>query len=362
MQIELLKLKYYRNLKDTELELSPGVNIFLGDNAQGKTNLLEAVYLCASGRSRRAKSDKEMISFGREEAFIQTIAQKNGFHTKVDIHLRHNRTKGAAIDGIPIRAVSELFGNFICVLFAPEDLQLVKSGPGERRRFIDMELCQISKPYVYHLQTYHKVLKQRNNLLRTLRKNQTMQLLDSLEAWDSQLVEHGEKLHNMRSSYISLLGGAAAAIYTEIAAGEEFYLKYKPDTQPEELKEALKRTLERDIAQGATSTGIHKDDISFTISGEDARYYASQGQQRTAALCAKLAQARVVSETKGYPPVLLLDDVLSELDYSRQNQLIRYISNTQTILTCTGIEDALKNIAGQVNTYRVRKGEILKNK
>ena len=362
MNIELVRLSGFRNLGRITLELPPGVSVFAGDNAQGKTNLLEAVYLCSTGRSRRAKGDREMIAFGEQEAFVQTTFHNAaGYQSRVDIHLRQGRSKGAAINGIPIRTVSELFGNLMCILFTPEDLQLIKSGPGERRRFVDIELCQISKPYVYHLQTYHRILKQRNNLLRSLKKSADKSLAETLEAWDIQLVTHGKALHDMRATYVQNLGKVAARIHASLSGGREtLRISYKPHTHPDEMQATLRRTLERDIALGATSAGIHKDDIYFEVTGSDARLYASQGQQRTVALCAKLAQVELAREAKGTPPVLLLDDVLSELDEGRQKQLLAHLHGLQALITCTGVEDIVHKISSETHAkiYRVKNGDI----
>lgn len=360
MYIENLKLNNFRNLESTHLSLSQGVNVFFGDNAQGKTNLLEAVYLCSTGKSRRARNDREMIAFGEQEAFVRTTSINTiGISTRIDIHIRENR-KGAAINGLPIRSVSELFGNLMCIMFTPEDLQIIKSGPSERRRFIDVELCQISKPYVYHLQTYYRVLKQRNNLLRSLRSMKTdKSLRDTIEVWDTQLSEHGAILYNMRQAYVKSLGETASHIHKKISGErEELGVSYKPHTEPEEMEQALINSIERDISQGATSAGIHKDDIVFMISGSEARQYASQGQQRTAALCAKLAQVELAASAKGSPPVLLLDDVLSELDEHRQFQLLAQLKGVQTIITCTGTEYITRNMPEKLNIYKVENGKV----
>ncbi|MCL2851867.1 MAG: DNA replication/repair protein RecF [Defluviitaleaceae bacterium] len=345
-----IRLQNYRNLVHQQLNLSLGLNIFAGRNAQGKTNLLESIYLCASGRSKRSKHDRELVRFGESEAYVQLTVHQDivVYPSQIDIHLRADRPKGIAINGIPIRKLADLFGILLCVIFTPEDLQLIKEGPAERRRFIDMEMCQISRVYVYHLQTYHYVLKQRNSLLKSLRGDRTAarQLRDTISIWDEQLAEHGAKIHHERSVFIKELNNAAANIHSRLTGGaESLNIAYRPNTSPDDFPRKLSQSLERDIALGSTSVGIHKDDLYFAINGVDARIYGSQGQQRTASLSAKLAQIEIMTKLAGEPPVLLLDDVLSELDEVRQTCLMQSISGTQAIITCTGVEDVVRKMS-----------------
>ena len=364
MYVTKLRLQNYRNLTQ-QLSLSPGLNVFAGRNAQGKTNLLESIYLCASGRAKRAKNDRELVRFGEREAYVQLAVsnEASAYPVQIDIHLRNDRPKGIAINGVPIRKLSELFGVLLCVIFTPEDLQLIKEGPAERRRFIDMEMCQISRVYVYHLQTYHHVLKQRNSLLKSLKgdRNAARQLRDTISIWNEQLAEHGARVHYERSGFIDGLNSAAADIHSRLTGGgEALNISYKPNVHPDDFPLKLAQSLDRDIALGSTSVGIHKDDLYFAINGIDARTYGSQGQQRTASLSAKLAQIELMTKLAGESPVLLLDDVLSELDESRQVCLMRSISGIQSIITCTGVEDVVRKIsdAQSYRIFRIERGVV----
>ena len=367
MRVSKLRLQNYRNLNQQQLTLSEGLNIFAGRNAQGKTNLLESIYMCASGRAKRAKYDRELIRFGEREAYVQlTVSPESAaYPSKIDIHLRDDRPKGIAVNGLPIRKLSELFGFLLCVIFTPEDLQLIKEGPAERRRFIDMEMCQISRVYVYHLQTYHHVLKQRNSLLKGLRgdKSVARNMRDTITVWDEQLAEHGEKIFRERSCFIEGLSSAASDIHARLTGGaESLGITYKPNTNPGDFSKKLQHSLERDISLGSTSVGIHRDDLYFSVNGIDARTYGSQGQQRTASLSAKLAQIEMMTKIAGEPPVLLLDDVLSELDESRQTCLMQSISGTQAIITCTGVEDVVRKFSCEQSyeLFRIEGGAVLK--
>jgi len=285
------------------------------------------------------------------------------YPTQIDIHLRDDRAKGIAIDSVPIRKLTDLFGKLLCVIFTPEDLQLIKEGPAERRRFIDMEMCQISKVYVYHLQAYYHVLKQRNSLLKSLRgdRSAAKKLGDTISVWNDQLVEHGTKIYEERLRFIEGLDISASEIHGRLTGGGEILrITYKPHITPDDFARKLEQSLERDIMLGATSVGVHKDDLSFTINNLDARVYGSQGQQRTASLSAKLAQIEIMTKLAGEPPVLLLDDVLSELDESRQTHLMQSINNTQAIITCTGVEDVIRKVSSKqsYNLFHIKNGIV----
>ena len=350
MRVTKLRLSNYRNLAEQQLSLSAGLNIFAGNNAQGKTNLLESIYLCASGRAKRANYDRELVRFGDHEAYVQlaVLPEKVEYPSQIDIHIRDSRPKGIAVNGVPIRKLADLFGVLLCVIFTPEDLQLIKEGPAERRRFIDMEMCQVSRVYVYHLQTYYHVLKQRNTLLKSLKgdKLAARKLYDTISVWDEQLAEHGSKIYCERSGFIECLNTFAEDIHSKLTGGSEsLSVTYKPNINPDDFRRKLEQSLERDIAQGSTSAGVHKDDLFFAINSVDARTYGSQGQQRTASLAAKLAQIKVMTKLAGEPPVLLLDDVLSELDERRQTHLMQSISGIQSVITCTGVEDVVRKVS-----------------
>jgi DNA replication and repair protein RecF len=354
MRIHTVAFEDFRNLENNAYELIPGLNILYGDNAQGKTNFLEAVYLCATGRSPRASTDSEMIRFGMAQAHIQTVTDE---YTQIDMLLRRGRKKSAAINQLPVRRMSELFGNLLTVTFSPEDLNLIKSGPAERRHFMDIELCQLDKIYCAELQQDYRALKQRNNLLKAIRENRAGR--GSLFVWDSQLAEHGLRISGRRCGFVENLSAMAADVHAHITGGsEKLEIVYRPNVKGADLEEKLKAAHDRDILTGTTSAGIHRDDLGFRINGEDCRVYGSQGQQRTASLSAKLAEVRLIRTAKGQSPVLLLDDVMSELDKGRQRMLMEGSEHTQVILTCTGTEDILRIAPAGTRVMRVNAGRI----
>ncbi len=357
MFIKQVHLHNFRNYTTLSLSLHPSITIFYGNNAQGKTNILESIYICALGRSHRTHSDKELIRFSQEEAHIQLQMNKKNREERIDIHIKKDIKKGAAINGIPVKKLGELLGTLHVVMFSPEDLQLIKGGPAERRRFLDMEICQLSSIYFYDLQQYYKVLRQRNNLLKEIQKKP--QVRDTLFVWDEQLIQYGRKVVQAREIFIQKLNTISATIHTHITGEREvFQIQYKPYISAQLFEQKLQKSLERDLLQGSTSVGPHRDDISFCINHVDVRTYGSQGQQRTAALSIKLAEIELIKEEIGEAPVLLLDDVLSELDESRQNYLLSHIQGIQTLLTCTGIEDLVNKQVAKGFLYRVNNGIV----
>jgi DNA replication and repair protein RecF len=361
MKIHTIAYKDFRNLKDSLTALGPGANILVGDNAQGKTSFLEAIYLCATGRSQRAAHDREMIRFGAEEAHARVEMQKGKTLDRLDVHLKRSGKKGAALNLVPIARIGDLLGNLPAVAFSPDDLKLIKSGPSERRRFIDMELSQLDKVYCFELQSYFRILKQRNNALKGMRKRLDMK--DSLSVWDAQLIVHGKKIARCRQAFVRKLNPLAQALHAAISDGkEELSIMYRPSAEIDSYEEKMLKGLEKDIIMGTTTTGVHKDDLCFTINGEDARTYGSQGQQRTASLSAKLAEIELVRETKRQSPILLLDDVLSELDRKRQRFLLDSVKDVQSVITCTGIEDVLKGMGGDAKLMSVSSGLVVDRK
>ncbi len=354
------------------VELSGEINIFYGNNAEGKTSLLEAIYLCATGRSPRTHNDKELIMHGKAEAharltFFEGEYLSEGSLERIDVHLKREGKKGIAVNGVPVLKLSELFGTLYMVFFSPEDLFLIKNGPSERRRFLDMELCQLSKIYYYELKQYYKVLNQRNSLLKKIQWDKALK--DTLFLWDEQLVAHGENIILSRRDFVKRLNNTAKDIYHEltlkensaVSAKEILDIKYKPNVEPNEFLQKLKRSHEKDISYGSTGWGIHKDDIIFSINDTEVKTYGSQGQQRTAALAAKLAEIELIKEEKGKTPVLLLDDVLSELDSQRQSQLLARASAQQTIITCTDAYEILNKLnKNKISLYQLSNGLVQK--
>jgi DNA replication and repair protein RecF len=340
------------------MELDKGINIISGENAQGKTNILEAFYMCSKGKSHRVGiTDRDIISFGCKQAHIRTNIASS--HTdRIDIHLSTNAKKSISVNGISIQKLGDLFGIVNVVFFGPQDLHLIQSGPGERRRFMDIELCQINNIYYHYIKKYYKLLKQRNNLLKALQKSKKQ--LDMLDIYDIQLAESAVKLIEIRRDFTDKLNVFAPQLHSRISSGrEQLRLEYKPDVEGEEFLSKLSKNHEKDIAYGSTSNGIHKDDIVFYLNDINARNFASQGQQRSACLSTKLAEIELIKSEKGENPVLLLDDVLSELDKLRQHSLIEAMGDIQTIITCTGIEDSIKNISTKSKIFIIKNGKII---
>ena len=342
MIIQSLELENFRNYETLSMQFDSGTNILYGDNAQGKTNILEAVYLSATTKSHKGSKDKDMINFTSQEAHIRTYVIKDGLENRVDMHLRKNKSKGIAINGQKIKKAADLLGLLNVVFFSPEDLSIIKNGPSERRRFVDMELCQLDHVYLHNLNHYNKSVNQRNRLLKDLYTNPSLK--DTLFVWDSQLVSFGQKLIEQRMCFISQLNEIIYEIHQKLSGGkEELKIVYEPDVSAELFEEKLQKSQERDIRLKQTSVGPHRDDFSFLVGKVDIRKFGSQGQQRTAALSLKLAEIELVKKITKDVPLLLLDDVLSELDSSRQNYLLNSIGDIQTIITCTGLEEFVNN-------------------
>lgn len=342
MVIESIELKNYRNYDELHMDFNQGTNILYGDNAQGKTNILESVYVCCTTKSHRGSKDREMIQFEREESHIKLNLLKHDVPYRIDMHLKKNKPKGVAINGIPIKRASELFGIVNVIFFSPEDLNLIKNGPSERRRFIDLELCQLNKLYVHALIQYNKVLVQRNKLLKELVFKPEYE--STLDIWDMQLIQYGSEIIKYRESFIQQLNSIIKGIHLQLSGEKEtLHLVYEPDVLIKNFEETLKRNRCQDIKQRTTLTGPHRDDISFIINEIDIRRFGSQGQQRTAALSLKLAEIEIVKTLTKDDPILLLDDVLSELDSGRQNHLLAEINHIQTFITCTGLDDFINH-------------------
>lgn len=357
MIIKSLELMNFRNYDLLDLKFSEGTNILYGDNAQGKTNVLEAIYLSATTKSHKGSKDKDMIRFASEEAHIRTYVRKDGLENRVDMHLRKNKSKGIAINGQKIKKAADLLGLLNVVFFSPEDLSIIKNGPSERRRFVDMELCQLDSVYLHNLNHYNKIVNQRNRLLKDLYANPGLR--DTLFLWDSQLVSYGQKIIEQRNTFISQLNEIIYEIHLKLTGGKEkLEIVYEPDVLAMDFEEKLQKCQERDIRLKQTSAGPHRDDFSFAVGAVDIRKFGSQGQQRTAALSLKLAEIELVRKMTKDVPLLLLDDVLSELDSSRQNYLLNSIGDIQTIITCTGLEEFVNNRFEINKVFEVSDGVI----
>lgn len=361
MIIKSIELQNFRNYEDLNISFDEGTNIFYGDNAQGKTNILEAVYLSGTTKSHKCSKDKEMIRFGEQEAHIRTVVVKKDKEYQIDMHLKNNRSKGIAINKVPIKKASELFGILNMVFFSPEDLNIIKNGPAERRRFLDSELCQLDKIYLSDLTTYNKILNQRNKLLKDMVYRPDLK--DTLSVWDMQLVETGRKIIRRRKQFVDELNEIVHDIHYRISGEkEDLLLQYEPSIEDIFFEDELSRVKERDMRQCMTSVGPHRDDLLFSIGEVDIRKFGSQGQQRTSALSLKLSEIELVKRSIHDTPVLLLDDVLSELDSNRQNYLLNSIHDTQTLITCTGLDEFVKNRFQINKIFKVVQGTVEERK
>jgi DNA replication and repair protein RecF len=363
MWVKSLSVHDFRNFHTLEVPLNKGINIIHGDNAQGKTNLLEAVGICATGRSARALTDADMIRFGTPNAHVRAVYERNTTQTQADIFIQReqgNTKKYVSIDRVPITKWSDFLGRLMVVSFSPDDLQLIKSSPAVRRIFMDAEICQLNPVYYNDLREYNRALKQRNHLLKQLKRDEA-ESTEELSVWDEQLVKHGQRIYSTRTAFVSQMEAITQEIHASMTQGSEaLSMTYKPNIENiDEYMAILQVNHKRDILQGSTSSGIHRDDILFEINDTPARIFGSQGQQRTVVLSVKLAEAVLVRQTAGDYPVLLLDDVLSELDKSRQQYLLKQIEPMQVLLTCTGVEDIIGKLTNDVKIMKMEEGQII---
>ena len=356
MYIQNLTLKNFRNYVLQRVTVSPSLNVFTGRNAVGKTNFLEALYMLGIGKSPRTVKEREVVRFGEDMAYAKAeIIKKYSKHT-VEMYVDKVDKKRIAIDGLPIKKLGELMGVLGVVYFSPDELGLIKDAPSARRRFLDIALSQQSKNYYYTLGKYNKTLIQRNKLLKT--GGDTLNC--TLDIWDETLAREASTVIQYRRNFASKLSEIAKRIHSEVGVGEELDVSYQcsiegddSKTLIENLLKGLSNNRERDIYLGFTSVGPHRDDLSVTINGLEAKKYASQGQQRTAALSLKLSELEMFYEETGEYPILLLDDVLSELDVKRRDKLLSVTKHVQTFLTCTHFTAN----ADAVTVYKVEEGE-----
>lgn len=368
MFIKELELKNFRNYRNLNIEFDEKVNLILGNNAQGKTNLIEAVYMTSYGKSFRTSSDARLIMFGENEAYIKVVAEKEDFDTEIEIILKakgkNSVEKFVKKDKKGISKVTQLLNNILIVVFSPEDLKIVKDEPEKRRAFIDREFSQISTSYLDNLINYKKSLLQRNTYLKELKIDPLM-----LDLWDIQLAEYGAEIIQLREKYIKKISDLSSALHKGITGDEEkLVVKYEPnlsvqpdlENQEKRFYETLKMSYENDIRNRNTQVGPHRDDISFFVNGIDMRKYGSQGQQRTCALSLKLAELSLIKEDIGENPILLLDDVMSELDQKRQEYLISTLKDNQLFITTTDMDSDILSKTGFPAIYRVEGGVVNK--
>lgn len=345
MKIKNLELKNFRNYSEETFEFIDGINVLTGANAQGKTNAGEAVFLLCTGYSPRANKDKQLVKIGESKASVECKAQTRYGDISVKIDFTADGKKEIHVNGVAVLRVGELLGNVNSVFFNPSELKLVQESPEDRRRFLNIALSQMSKNYFYALGRYNKILMQRNNLLKD--KDRDM-ILDTLPIWDLELVKYASRIVYDRNEFLQKLSPLAQTAHSVLSDGKE-ELKISAESgyigSVEEIKASilqdLKNAYEKDMRLGFTTVGPHRDDIKIQLNGIDVKTYGSQGQQRTVALSIKLAEAELFNERFGEYPILILDDVLSELDKNRQKRLIAYVDKMQTILTCTNVEKSL---------------------
>lgn len=349
----------YRNYKNVDIDFCRNVNVFLGDNAQGKTNILEAIYYSAFAKSHRTSKDKELINWNANRSFISLSVGRERLDKKIDIAILKDGKKAISVNSVKINKIGELFGNFNVVMFSPEDLKIIKESPGIRRKFIDMELCQIDKKYYFSLVQYNKVLSERNIVLKNRGLSEEI-----LDIYDNQLVMFGEYIIKARLNYIDSLNKYGIKIHKEITLGKEkIEFKYESSVKDlvnikDDFYKQLIKNRRKDIERGISTIGPHRDDFTVLINDVDTKSYGSQGQQRTAVLTMKFASLRIIKEINGEYPVLLLDDVLSELDFNRKKYILSTIKDIQTIITCTGIADINNYLDSTSKVFKVKNGRV----
>lgn len=359
MIIKSIEIQNFRNYEYESIEFDEKTNILYGDNAQGKTNVLEAVFIAGTNKSHKGSKDLELINFNGDEAHIKAVVSKRDIDYRIDMHIRKSRSKGIAINGVPIRRSSELYGLVNIIFFSPEDLNIIKSGPSARRRFIDMELCQLDKIYVDNLIKYNKTLEQRNKLLKDIYFEPSLE--DTLDIWNRNLVNYGSEIIKRRRIFIDKLNSIIEDIHYRLSGKKEhLVISYEESVGEDVFLQELNNNISRDKKSKMTGCGPHRDDISFLIGDVDIRKYGSQGQQRTTALSLKLAEIELVRQSVGDSPILLLDDVLSELDSNRQNYLLNSINDVQTIITCTGLDEFINNRFNINRIFKVTDGHVSK--
>ena len=333
MYIEKIKLKNFRNYKEQEIEFNKNINIIYGDNAQGKTNILEAIFYCAFGKSFRTSKEKELILLAEPNLQVEVLFQKSDRAGKIKIGLENK--KQIEINGVKIKKLSELVGNLVVVIFTPDDIQIFKSGPDQRRRFLDMMIGQLRPNYIHYLNLYYKVIEQRNNYLKQIKEENKDE--NMLEIWDEKLAEYAEVICKYRNEFVEKIKEKIAKIHENVTDGKEkINIEYKTECdKKEEYLKLLNQRRKLDIIKGFTTKGIHRDDFKVLINDKALEVYGSQGQHRTAILSLKLAELYVIYDEIGEYPILLLDDFMSELDEKRRRSFLEKINDTQVIITCT---------------------------
>ena len=355
MWIKNIKIKNFRNYKEEEINLEKNINIFYGENAQGKTNIIEAIFLCSLGKSFRAKKDIEMIKLNEENSIVEIEYEKSDRDGKIKIELGNK--KNIYLNGIKIKKLSELLGNLNIVIFTPDDINILKGGPQNRRRFLDIMISQLRPNYMHILNLYLKTIEQRNKYLRQIKEENKDERL--LEIWDEKLAEYATKICEYREEFLNKIIEKLKKIHNNITNGkEEIKLEYITECKDKEkYLKLLKERKKLDIIKGFTTKGIHRDDFMIYINNKEINVYGSQGQNRTAMLSLKLAELQVIYDEIGEYPILLLDDFMSELDKNRRKNFLENIENTQVIITGTEKLD-IENL--KYLEYNVSNGKVIK--
>jgi len=366
--VKSLKLENFRNHSDTGILFSDRFNIIYGDNGQGKTNILEAIYLCASGRSHRTSKETELIKFGCNSFKVETFVENSGLDKNISISYLSDHKKQIKINDIPLQKIGALMGNLYAVIFSPEDLLIVKQGPQERRRFVDITLSQIKPSYFYDLQLMARILKQRNTLLKSIDSNSS--LLETIDIWNTKLAEVAASIIISRRNFARSLSKLAQNQHKYLTVEKEIIsfnydcsFPVEEDSNKsiiiEKYISALEKSLSKDVALGYTTVGPHRDDFDILINQKSLKTYGSQGQQRSAVLSLKIAEIELIYNETGEYPVLLLDDVMSELDDNRQKYLMDSITKVQTFITCTSDSNFRRTLVDRCNYYKVIDGKIV---
>lgn len=360
MYLKEMQLVNFRNYEKAYIKFDRNKNLFLGENAKGKTNLVEAAYLCAFSRSFRTNNAMEFVRFGEDFALIRIKAVSGDIERIIDFTILKNGKKMIKVDGKPIKRTADLLNNLVVVIFSPDDIGIIKDSPDKRRLFIDKELCQIRPRYYESLRNYKESLKNKNSLLKN---REISNMEDLLDVYDSQMIKYGSQLIDYRSSFINMLAKTSSEIQKNISNGKEnLEIKYNPSSEKKYLEEKIIKTREKDKIRGYASVGPHRDDIEFYINEKNAHKYASQGQQRTIALSLKLAEVKITREIIGENPILILDDVLSELDVERQNYLMDSVDNVQLMMTSTDINNEILERMKKKTVFIVDDGNVKQEK
>lgn len=354
MLITSLKLQNFRNYKELNINFNKDINVIYGDNAQGKTNILEAIFVSSIGKSFRTSKDRELIKMGEDFSKIEVEFSKSDRDGSIKIEISDK--KNIFVNGVKIKKLSELLGNMHVVIFTPDDINILKNGPAQRRRFLDIFISQLRPNYVYCLNLYLKALEQRNNYLKQIKFENKSE--DFLDIWDEKIADYAEKVFKYRFEFIEKIKNKIKSVHSNITENnEDINMEYVTDfISKEDFLNKLKNSRKLDIMKGYSTKGIHRDDFNIYINNNLVNIYGSQGQHRTAVLSLKMSELKVIYDEIGENPILLLDDFMSELDEKRRTNFLSNIKDTQVLVTCTDKFMLEKN---NFNLYNVKSGKII---